>query len=167
MRSSIFRSAFAAAALAFGVAGAEAGTATGTLSVTATVVSVCEVTPVLPVAFASILSTNNTALNAVPGSILVTCDTGHGYTLDLGNGNHYSGSYRQMAGTLSSSHLLTYQLYTSNSYSTIWGSQAGGTTVSSTGTGIAQTFSVYGQIPTSANFVTDQYSDSITVTLTY
>jgi len=168
MKKLVFRAALAAAAVCSGFSGANAGQATGTLSVSATVLTQCEVSQTNAVVFPSVLSSNSSYVNAAPGSVVITCDSGHGYTVDLGNGGHFSSPWRQMVGTGNSSHLLEYQLYSDSLYSNIWGSGiTGGGTVSGTGTGSAQTITVYGRIPSTATFTTDGYTDSVTVTLNY
>jgi spore coat protein U-like protein len=48
-----------------------------------------------------------------------------------------------------------------------WGQTVGTDTVSSTGTGAVQSFTVYGQVPAQSTPAPGAYSDTITVTVTY
>jgi len=169
MRSSIFRSAFAAAALAFGVAGANADTATGTLSVTANVVTSCNLSAgSSPVAFGPVISGYSQAVNA-NGSITVNCGGAVNYTVGLDNGGNYNAgtSMRQMA---LGSNFVPYQLYRSDADRTAgsptWGSTVN--TLAGTGTGGAQTITVYGQIPANQTLTLGNgYTDTVKITVSY
>jgi spore coat protein U-like protein len=63
---------------------------------------------------------------------------------------------------------VSYQLYSDSGYGTVWGNTIGSNTVASTGTGSAQTFTVYGRVPPQATPAAGAtYSDTITVTMTF
>jgi len=49
----------------------------------------------------------------------------------------------------------------------VWGNTIGTNTVASTGTGAAQSFTVYGRIPSQTTPAPATYTDTITVTVTY
>jgi len=72
---------------------------------------------------------------------------------------------RSMTGP-SSSH-LAYKLFSNSGHTTNWGNTVGTDTVAGTGTGAAQSLTVYGQI-TAAQFVRPgSYTDTVTATITY
>jgi spore coat protein U-like protein len=62
---------------------------------------------------------------------------------------------------------LTYSLYQDSGHATVWGNTIGTNTVTGTGTGIAQTLTVYGQIPATQYAAPGAYTDTVNVTLTY
>jgi spore coat protein U-like protein len=68
----------------------------------------------------------------------------------------------------SGSDTLSYSLYQDAGRTTLWGDGSAGTSArSSTGTGTAQTFTVYGRVPSNATAPVGSYTDTITVTATY
>jgi spore coat protein U-like protein len=66
-----------------------------------------------------------------------------------------------------SASLLHYHLYSDSGHTVNWGNTVGTDTVSMTGSGVAQTLTVYGQVPAGQFVTPGSYSDTITVTLTY
>lgn len=110
------------------------------------------------------------------GSVSVDCGGVAGllipYKIDLGHGGAASYAGRRMS---SGAELLTYNLYTDNSYLTLWGDGTGGSqSVSGSvlldllGLTPAQTHWVYGRIPGGQTSVRPGgYVDTITVTVTY
>jgi spore coat protein U-like protein len=69
----------------------------------------------------------------------------------------------------SGANLLNYSLYTNAARTTVWGDGSGGTsTVSNTGSGVAQNFTVYARVPLGQTSVaTGAYADTVQVTVTY
>jgi spore coat protein U-like protein len=90
-------------------------------------------------------------------------------SLDRGTTAGSSISARRLADGRGNT--LDYQLYTSVTRSTVWGDgTAGSATVVASGLGLASTmqFVVHGVIPAGqSTAVPGQYTDSITITLTY
>jgi spore coat protein U-like protein len=164
-----------AASLALGLAlvavpyGARAGSNSTTFNVTITLVSSCAIS-------ASNLSFGTGVgllTSAVSGSttLSVTCSNTTPYNVGLDGGN-VSGSTvtsRLMAGTATGNTgtTLGFQLYTTSGYSTVWGNTVGTSTVSGTGTGAAQTLTVYGQVPAQTTPKPDTYQTTITATVSY
>jgi spore coat protein U-like protein len=143
---------------------ARAQTSTSTFSVTATVLASCSVVGGVPLAFGVV-----TPGVQRDGSVLISavCTVGTPYTLalDAGTGTGATVASRRMT---SGGDTLTYTLYQDASRTTLWGDGTAGTsTRSSTGTGLAQSFTVYGRVPSSAAAAVGSYSDTITVTATY
>ncbi|WP_445536162.1 Csu type fimbrial protein [Acinetobacter sp. G18] len=108
------------------------------------------------------------------GAVNTTCNSGTPYSIYLGDGNNrISGGFRRMAN--SNNEFIPYQLYKDSNYSSVWDAtggvnSVGGTGgVSGTGTGNAQTTTVYGKIPQGTTIASrpGSYSDSVVVTVTY
>jgi spore coat protein U-like protein len=139
---------------------AYAATATTTFQVTANVVATCSA------------SATDMAFGAYSGALIdqtsavsVTCTSTTGYTIGLDDGLNYANStHRSMknAGT----DYLEYELYSDVAGGTRWGNVTG-TWVSDTGTGSAQSHTVYGRLPAGQDLFIGTYSDTITVTVTY
>ena len=105
---------------------------------------------------------------ATAGNISVTCTTGATYNIGLDAGANPSTAgdinTRRMA---SSGQYVAYQLYSNAGHSTAWGNTIGGNTVASTGTGSAQSWPVYGQVPAQTTPAAGTYTDTVQVTVTY
>ena len=111
--------------------------------------------------------------DAATGTVTVTCDVLVGllasWTVALNTGN--SGSFVPRLLGSGSSH-LTYNLYTSAAYSSIWGDGSGTTTLVSdqrtliVGSNISS-YTVYGRIPAGQDAAAGTYLDAIVVTVDY
>lgn len=155
---------------AVGVLGAAqsamAGTATATFQVTATVNSACVVSAT-NVAFGTITPAA-TGTSTATGTITSTCTKTTPYTLAISAGSSASVAGRTMVGgTAGNDDKLAYNLYTSNTYTTPWGETVGTNTVGLTGTGTAQTSTVFGRLDLNQYLKPDTYTDNLTVTLAY
>lgn len=106
----------------------------------------------------------NSPLNST-GTIDVRCSPGNtNYTISLDNGLYGTISNRKMRNS-SSNDTLSYNLYISATYTTLWGDGVGGgATVSGSK---AEKFTVYGRIPPLQDVGIGSYSDSITVTVNF
>lgn len=103
------------------------------------------------------------------GSITVSCslvlDSLPPLTIALSAGTSGSFSTRSLAFGGSS---LTYNLYTSPAFTTIWGDGTAGTVTESYTAGARSvTLTVYGRLPKSQFSAPGSYSDAITVTVTF
>jgi spore coat protein U-like protein len=150
-----------------GSAGAMAASNSTTLTNTTTITSVCSIT--------GTGFTNNydpVIANALTGSD-VHDGTSSGAYITLGQGSHSNtGStdaspLRRLAGTYNSNPVyLSYNLYSENTYSTVWGNtEATGVTVTQDGT--AYTDTVYVDIPKNQNQPVGTYSDSVIATINF
>lgn len=119
-----------------------------------------------PVAFGTFNPFGSTVTST--GTITVACTKGNKsatYTIALSTGNSLSFAQRQTSITAP---FLKYNLYTTSSYTSIWGDNTGGSvTVTGTDTTTTKNYTVYGQLPTPQGVTPNAYSDSITVTVTY
>lgn len=120
-----------------------------------------------PVSFGSYNVFNATPLDAT-GTITVQCTGGIqsvSYNIKLSTG--LSGSYapRQMAN---GANRLNYNLYTDATRLPVWGNGSAGTLFVSNSTGgVTVNHTVYGRVPALQNVAVGNYSDNITVTLTF
>lgn len=142
---------------------ASAATATATFTVTANVLTNCTI------------QAQNLNFGSYTGAILTgtttittDCSNGAPYNVGLNAGTAPGATVttRKMTGPASSD-LLSYTLSQDSAHSVNWGNTIGTDTVASTGTGAAQTFTVFGQIPASQFTTTGTYTDTITATLTF
>ena len=99
-------------------------------------------------------------------SIGLICTGRTAWRVRLNNGLHATGSTRRMR-LGSTTNYLTYELYRSAARNLRWGNALNSTTESGTGTGTAQTLTVYGRVPATQTPAAGTYGDTITVTITY
>ena len=161
-----------AVALALGAAtGTEAGTATSNLSVTASVAANCAIST-SAVAFGPYDPVVANAATALPGTgtVSVTCTTGSGATITLGQGAHAGGGSTDAAPARrlndGGTHFLTYELFSDAGLTTVWGN-TGGTGVAYTGTGTQSNLTVYGSVDAAQNVPVGSYSDTVVATVTF
>lgn len=141
---------------------AHSATGSTTFAVTATVVGTC-------VVLASPLSFGNYAMAQIDAatSVGVTCTNGTTYTISLGAGTGVGANVATRKLTGPSGQTLDYSLYQDVPRTTLWGQTIGTDAVAGTGSGTAQTLTVYGRIPGAQGAGAGAYADTITVTLTY
>lgn len=154
-----------AGALSLTLTPAHAATATATFAVTATVNANCIVTA-NPLAFGAY---SGAALN-ISTTIAVTCTNTTPYNVGLsaGNGSGATVTNRLMTNTATgSTQTLGYQLLSGSYTGTNWGNTSGTNWVAGTGSGAAQTLTVYGVVPANQYPTPGSYADSITVTINY
>ncbi len=139
-----------------------AAQAGATMAVSATVLNVCTVLST-PLTFPNYTGAAVTA-NA---TVTVTCTAGTAETIGLdagSNGGQVVGVTRAMKfGT----NYLGYEIYQNSGLTTVWGN-SGAAAETSTGTGLAQLLTAYGQTPASQLTVpAGVYADTVNVTVTY
>jgi spore coat protein U-like protein len=135
---------------------------TSTMTVSGSVAPTCSITAGT-LAFGTY--TPNALKDAV-ATISVDCSNTAPYQVSLGGGENQSGSTRRMAGPSGS--FLNYGLFSNSGRTTGWGDgTAVGAIVSGTGSGTAQSLTVYGQIPAGQYARPGSYTDSVFVTVTY
>ncbi|EOQ73212.1 Csu type fimbrial protein [Acinetobacter lactucae] len=137
--------------------------------------SLCQLNSTSNVDFGNINDISTTSRDyTAQGAVNTTCNFGTPYSIYLGDGNNrIAGGFRRM--TNSNNEFIPYQLYKDSNYSTVWDATGGVTNVggtggvSKTGTGSAQTTTVYGKIPQGTAIASRPgvYSDSVVVTVTY
>jgi spore coat protein U-like protein len=164
--TSVLNSAVRATLLGFLALGltttsAFAATGTTTFSVTAGVGNTCSVSAT-SLNFYTIVTT---VANSATSTITVNCSANDVYQVGLGAGNGTEIA-RYMKGTITPANHLTYTLTSGSGAGPNWGFTTGGQ-VAGLGNAANQTLTVYGTIPVQASPGVDNYTDTITVTLTY
>ena len=100
-------------------------------------------------------------------TVSVICTNLSPYNVGLDGGQFGTDvNNRKMQGG-PANELIGYSLSTNAARSTNWGNTIGTDTVSATGTGTAQTFTIYGRVPPQATPRPGAYADTVTMTVTY
>jgi spore coat protein U-like protein len=143
-----------------------AATVSGSLATSATVTANCTVST-SPLAFGNVDSTSASNVDAA-GGLTVTCTNGSAWTASAGVGGGSGASYANRRMT-AGANLLNYNIYTSAARTTVWGDGTGSTgTLGGTGTGSAQSVTVYGRVAGGQSTVPiGSYADTVSVTITY
>lgn len=143
---------------------ARSATAVSNIAVSATVNSFCNLSA-SPMAFGIYTGAKVDATT----TLAITCTNTTGYQIGADGGLNpvYIGVIaKYMLGPPSSK--LRYHLYTDAARSIEWGTTAGTDEVAGTGTGLAQTITVYGTIGAgSYGSLAGSYSDTVTFTVTF
>jgi spore coat protein U-like protein len=148
---------------------AKAGSATATITVTATVLTAC-IVAALPLVFGNYDPTSASAAQAST-TITAVCTLSAPYSIALDNGTGGSAlatggaAGRKMTAVIGST-TLGYNLYQDSSFANVWGNSAG-TTLSASGSGLIQSYSVFGRIPPQQTATAGAYLDTVTATLTF
>lgn len=144
-----------------------AATTTANLPISATVISACSIGTVVGVAFGNYDPTSATPNNAT-GTIPVTCTNGTTYNIGLGAGTFAGATVttRRMTGVPPGTP-LNYSLFRDSGRTLNWGTTIGTDTVALTGTGVAQSTTVFGQIPALQAVTAGTYSDTVLITVTF
>ncbi len=147
----------------------DAGTATANLSVTANVPTNCTISTTA-VAFGAYdpLVTNATVELDGTGAVLMYCTKGTVATVSLGSGSNPTGggAIRNMKIGGVGTDLLTYELYTTNTRTTVWNTT---NTLSYTSTSKAtqNSMTVYGKVAPGQDVSTGSYTDTVVATISF
>ena len=145
-----------------------AGTTSANFQSTATLSSSCVVSAT-NVNFGTITPAA-TGTTTATGTITSTCSNNVAYSLSISAGSSAAITARTMVGgTAGNTDKLAYNLYTESALTNVWGdgTTGNGAKVSLTGTGIAQTSTVFGSLALNQYLKPDTYTDNLTVTLAY
>jgi len=147
MRSKRLLALLAAAGLTLAMSlVAGAATTTATFEVKVTIQSECTLSATT-LDFGSLSGLDPVAANRDAQSTLtVTCTPQTAYQLGMDQGN-VSGSTVETRLMSSGTATLQFQLYEDSNRTDLWGNTPGSNTFGGTGTGSAQTLTVYGRIP--------------------
>jgi spore coat protein U-like protein len=112
------------------------------------------------------LSSSNVASS---GTITIFCSKKVNATIAIGASPNSGGFQPRKMKLTSGSDLLSYNLYTTSAYATIWGDGTSGTsTVYSTiSKGVNNNFTVYGLAPGSQDVYVGSYNETLTVTINF
>ncbi|MBS7544862.1 Csu type fimbrial protein [Ancylobacter oerskovii] len=156
-------------ALASGLALSAGGTAnavttTSNLGVSITINATCAISAVSNVNFGSV-GLLNTALTA-EGSFEVQCTNGTPYVISLGTGTGTGATTTNRLMT-SGAETVAYSLYRDSGHTQVWGVDSGTDTVSASGNGSAQPYTVYGRVPSQTTPTANTYSDTVIISVDY
>lgn len=153
-----------AASLALIAGTAQSATTQSSFQVTANITNNCAITAT-NLAFGTYDTTAATALDGV-SSVSVNCTSGQAYNVKMGVGTNGGGTVltRQMAN---GAQRLNYSLFRDAARTQNWGETNGTDTIASAGTGVAQTYQVFGRIPAGQVVTAGAYADTMTVTVEY
>jgi spore coat protein U-like protein len=141
-----------------------ASTSQYSFTVTATVSSSCNVGATsLNFGSTGILNSNVDATNTVTATC--TSTTPYNIGLNAGTGSGATVTARKM--TSGAGATINYSLYSNSGRTTNWGNTVGTDTVSGTGSGLGQNYTVYGRVPAQTTPAPTTYSDTIVATVTY
>ncbi|SMO43668.1 Csu type fimbrial protein [Paracoccus laeviglucosivorans] len=144
---------------------ASAQTATDTFDVQITIAAECEIvsTETLDFGSAGVLSGDVDA----SADLEVACTESTPFDIGLNEGTGAGGTTatRQMTGPGATT--IAYQMFQNAGRTTNWGDAVGTDTVTSTGTGTTQSFTVYGRVIAQTTPAPGTYTDTVTVTVTY
>ena len=144
---------------------AQAATDTGTFQVQLTVEAACFVRSTNSLDFGTSDGLFAFAAPALAtGTFDVLCTSGTPYDVGLDLGANWTGASRAMK---SPGGTVRYVLYSDESRQKNWGETVGDDTVADTGTGVAQTLTIYGRVPSQISVPTGIYTDTITITITF
>ncbi len=160
-----FKATVAAACLLQFVSTSFAATTTSTFPVTVTIVAGCTITGASTLNFGSqgALAANVDASSTV--QVQCTNTTPYNIGLDAGTGVGASTALRKM--TSGGGSTVNYAMYTDSGRTINWGNAVGTDTVAGSGTGTAQSYTVYGRVPAQPTPAPGVYNDTVTVTVTY
>jgi spore coat protein U-like protein len=136
----------------------------GAMTATASVTGSCTISAgAMPFgSFGLALATTSRSQTA---TLSYTCSAGTTARITLGQGQHGTGTLSSPVRYMASgSGTLSYQLYSDSGQTTVWDGVTG---VSVTGTGSAQTSTVYGKTPAQAVPPAGTYTDTVVVTITF
>ncbi len=139
------------------------GTGSFPFSVSAPVQPSCNLTAASNMNFPTVAS-NFSSNDDASSTIQMTCVNRTAWQVGLDDGQHASGTTRHM---VQGANAVTYQLYSDNALTVPWGNTLNSDTVSGTGSGSSQTLHVYGQVARSRDLSRGNYSDTVTVTVTF
>ncbi len=100
-------------------------------------------------------------------TLSVNCTKASTYNVGLNAGLATGATVSNRSMTGPAAALLKYNLFSNSGYTTNWGNTVGTNTLAGTGSGAAQTLTVYGQIPAGQFVRPGSYTDTITATITY
>lgn len=157
--------AFAALGLSVLPAAAMAQILTEDFNVRIAIVDECEIVSVEDLDFSSAGVLSADVDEEADISVACTDTTPFQLGLNQGLGAGATPSARLMTGPAGAT--IGYALFSNAGRTTNWGNTLLSDTVSSTGNGSAQVFTVYGRVVAQATPAPGTYTDTITVTLTY
>ena len=148
-----------------GVSGVTLSSTTFPFTVSAVARPRCDTLVTNNLVFPDVTGFDTTAKSDSALSLRCTNKTPYRISLQPSNGN--TAGQGTLKGSLNgNTDAVTYQLYRDTNYNTPWGSTASTNTFTGTGNTKSQSIPIYGKT-SSANVLPDDYSDRVTVTVSY
>ncbi|MCD9031468.1 spore coat U domain-containing protein [Luteimonas sp. Y-2-2-4F] len=146
--------------------GSGGGSITFPFSAQATVPHHCTLSSATDLAFGTVAG--RVAQPVDQASTLTFACTGRTpWQVALDDGLYASGATRRMRLETGGEHYVAYELYRDPARTLRWGATPGSDTATGTGTGSAQSLTVYGRVPAVQVAPAGDYRDTVTVTVTY
>src|SRR5438105_11104308 len=132
----------------FGATAAVASTTTTTFTSQITLAATCVINSASTLNFGNqgILAANVDQTSTV--QVVCTNTTPYNIGLDAGAGSGATVAARKLTGGGAT---VTYTLYSDSARTTVWGNTAGADAVAATGNGSAQSYTIYGRMPSQAS----------------
>lgn len=142
-----------------------AQTATTQFTVQITITASCQINSASNMDFGSngVISGNVDAASTL--TVQCTNSTPYNIGLNAGTGTGATVETRLMTGPASAT--IGYSLYTTEARTAVWGNTVGTNTVTGTGTGAAQAYTVYGRVGQQTTPAPGVYTDTVTATISY
>jgi len=155
----------AGAAVAMTAAAANAATTTNTFQAKITIQADCEVTSPPDLDFGTKGLLNNNVDQT--STFNVKCTQGTDYDVGLDAGTTSGGSTTTRKMTDGSGNTVDYKMFSDSGRTTNWGDTVNTDTVNATGSGSDQAYTIYGRVPPQATPPVGNYTDTVTITVTY
>jgi spore coat protein U-like protein len=162
MRTSVKLGGLAGLTLLGGAA--HAATTSSTFSVQLAITAQCAINSTATLNFGS-----NGVINSnidQTANLKIQCTNTTPYKIGLNEGTG-GGTTTTRLMTGSGADTVQYKLFQDAGHTTNWGNDTAADTKNSTGTGAEQTHTIYGRVPIQTTGAPDNYSDTVTVTVTY
>jgi spore coat protein U-like protein len=146
--------------------GANAATRSTTFTVTLTLQNDCQIAAnALNFGTSGVIAANIDQTT----TLTVTCTNGAPYNvgLDAGSVSGSTVAARLLQSPATGTPTVGFQLYRDSARSLVWGQTVGTDTLGGTGTGAAQTLTVYGRVAPQNTPAAGTYSSTVTTTITF
>lgn len=154
--------ALAAGASALGAAPCLAGKATQAMPVSVQVVTSCSVSAT-PMAFSGVLAFLD---RDATSTVQLNCSPNTAFRVDLDNGLNALGSNRRVRN-LTSATFLDYEVYRDAARTSRWGANPASNVAGNSGPSGVATLTAYGRLQGGAGIFLGQYTDTLTVTVSF
>jgi spore coat protein U-like protein len=154
-----------AAALILVTGQAYASTTTGTFTAQLSITAQCTIVSTQTLDFGT-----NGVINAnidQTSTLNVQCTNTTPYNIGLDAGANGGTTTTRLLKGGPSNETIQYKLFSNAGRTTNWGETIGTDTVTGTGNGASQPFTIYGRVPPQTTPTPGAYSDTVTVTVTY
>lgn len=141
------------------------GTSTSQFKVTLTVQAECKLTSTTDIAFGT-TGVIQSVLTAT-GTLGVQCTNTTPYSIGLNAGTGAGATVTARKMTAGAGATIDYSLFRDSAHTQVWGDALNSNTLSGTGNGAVQAYTVYGRVPVQTTPAAGNYSDTVQVTVTY